>query len=120
MDKQKIQEGNILIAELIGGTCSNYADGSKGWIIPNLTKNGVDGDERNLKFHSSWDWFVPAFNKIQKMKLDIEYCDLILAWIRRDDHENAFKTLVNYINIVVYNKPIEINMKALKEHLKKN
>ncbi len=121
MDKQKIQEGNILIAELIGGTCSNYADGSKGWIIPNLTKNGVDGDERNLKFHSSWDWFVPAFNKIQKTKHDKEFCDLILAYVRHNDHENAFKTLVNYVNIVIYNKPIKSPLieaaKGLQKHL---
>lgn len=64
--EKEISEGNKLIAEFMGGVCSNYADGSKGWIIPNLTKNGVEGDEKSLKFHSSWDWLMPVVEKIGK------------------------------------------------------
>lgn len=64
--KQEIIEGNKLIAKFMGGTFSNYANNTKGWIIPNLTKNGVDGDENNLKFHSDWNWLMSVVEKIEQ------------------------------------------------------
>jgi hypothetical protein len=72
MTKDEIKSNNILIAEFMGGVCSNYNDGSKGWIIPNLTRNGVDGDENNFKFHSSWDWLMPVIEKIEN-GIDLGY-----------------------------------------------
>jgi len=121
MEKKKINEGNKLIAECLGYEYGWFIGGEKKekqWIHwKNDTKIKYT---RDLKYHSSWYWFVPAFNKIQKMKHDKEFCDLILAYVRHNDHENAFKTLVNYVNIVIYNKPIKVNvagLKDLKKHL---
>ncbi len=111
------------------GRCSNCSGYScAGFILKDMPidmfnqyKN-IDktfGDPIYPSYHDNWNLFIPAFNKIQKIKKDIDFCDLILAWVRHNDHENAFKTLVNYINIVIYNKPIEVNMEALKD-LKKH
>lgn len=73
MKSEEILNGNILIAKFMGGTCSNYANNTKGWIIPNLTKNGVDGDENNLKFHSYWSWLMPVVEKIGKTIIPKEW-----------------------------------------------
>lgn len=125
MEKKYIDDGNKLIAELLGwweeekGTWYKKTDCSV--IIAYSIHNNYP--HNNLPFHRSWDWFVPAFNKIQKIKHDMEFCDLILAYIRHNDHENAFKCLVNYINIVIHNKPIKSPLieaaKGLQKHLKK-
>ena len=113
MEEKKIQEGNKLIAETVGEKIDLNKWGEN-W------KN-VISQHNNISeipcYHSSWDWFVPAFHKIQKMEHDEKFCDLILAYVRHDDHVNAFKCLVNYINLVVLKK--EIKMKALDD-LKKH
>lgn len=110
--------------------CSGYECG--GYVLTDMPiemfnqyKN-IDktfGDPVYPRYDLSWDLFVPAFNKIQKMKQDKEFCDLILAYIRHNDHENSFKCLVNYINMVIYNKPIKSPLieaaKGLEKHLKK-
>lgn len=77
------------------------------------------GDSIYPSYHDDWNLFVTAFNKIQKIKHNKDFCDLILSYVRHNDHENAFKCLVNYVNIVVLNKPININVESLKEFLQK-
>lgn len=112
MDKKYIQEGNKLIAECLGYKYGWFIAGEKKekqWIHwENDTKVKYTDD---LQYHCSWDSFIPAFNKIQKIKHDKEFCDLILAYVRHNDNKNAFKCLVNYINMVIYNnKPIKISI----------
>ena len=76
MSKKEIIEGNKLIAEFMGWTCStriSYNDNRKVLYKPNGTifkygkltylhnKNPWDAP---LKFHSSWDWLMPVVEKI--------------------------------------------------------
>lgn len=118
MKQEYINEGNKLIAYMVGEKIDLNKWGEN-WkkIINQYTTNETPN------YHSSWDWFIPAFNKIQKIKHDKEFCDLILAYVRHNDHENAFKCLVNYINIVIHNKPIKSPLieaaKGLEKYLKK-
>ncbi len=112
------ESGNKMIAEFMGGKLykkeeNNHSFHTAPKNIPiELDSFMVIGD---LKYHSSWDWFVPAFHKAQKTKHDKDFCDLILAYIRHDDHINAFKSLINYIDLVVYGNPPKVNMEALKD-----
>lgn len=54
-------EGNKLIAEFMGGVY--YADCSRwGGNIPGY----CDSDE--LQYHTSWDWLMPVFEKIESTK----------------------------------------------------
>ena len=111
MEEKKIQEGNKLIAETVGEKIDLNKFGEN-WKKVISQHNKIS---EIPCYHSSWDWFVPAFNKIQKMKHDKDFCDLISSYIRFDDHENAFKCLINYIDLVVHNNPIKVNMEALKD-----
>jgi hypothetical protein len=110
MTEKEIIDGNRLIAEFMGGVCSNYGDGSKGWIIPSLTINGVDGDERKLKFHSDWNWLMLAWKKIAhdvyeyRHELSKEdymtghiFTKNMLSAFQKTDIESAWGNLVEFI-----------------------
>lgn len=74
--EQKIMEGNKIIAEFMGGI---YSENAAAWGFGNariehkefvfegkLYKNLVWAErfEKELKYHSSWDWLMPIIGKI--------------------------------------------------------
>lgn len=76
MAQEEILEGNKLIAEFMGGI---YSENAKAWgfgdariehkelvVRGKLYKNLVWAKkfEKDLKYHSSWDWLIPVINKI--------------------------------------------------------
>ena len=69
MEKDKILEGNKLIAEFMGGIYkSDKFTITEGYIwlpIENICRTS------NLKYHSSFDWLMPVVEKIGKMYEDL-------------------------------------------------
>lgn len=121
INKELISD-NILIAKFMNGTCINYANNTKGWIIPNLTNNGIDGDERNLKFNSDWNWLMMVIEKIEKTKgVTVQVaevgCRILLfgkdiAMTHSDTKIQAvYGSVVKYINYYneINNKNIKVN-----------
>jgi hypothetical protein len=69
MENEKINEGNVLIAEFMGEECHL----SRYYYLPqfghyrnsygNIEYNETFSDDQ-LKYHSSWDWLMPVVEKI--------------------------------------------------------
>ena len=75
MIKQKIIEGNKLIAEFMGYKLitPSMRKNPEMWNIsywenPEMKKisGKVLCSENNLRYHSSWDWLMPCIDKIEK------------------------------------------------------
>lgn len=67
MSEQEIIEGNRLIAEFIGMTIKegNWRESFTGWYRTNGFLNVEYIQEESLLFHSSLDWLIPVFERIQ-------------------------------------------------------
>ena len=61
---------NISIAEMLGATKINYANNSVGYLINGLTKNGIEGDPKNLKFHNDSNWQMFGLNQMYNKGYD--------------------------------------------------
>lgn len=93
MNEKQIYGGNKLIAETVGEKIDIGQWGENWKRVLNIHTNISEIPN----YHLSWDWFVPAFNKIQKIHFDKEMCELICSHIRLNQNMDAFKTLINYI-----------------------
>ncbi len=108
-----IEDGNKIIAKFMGakrtgnsvaiGRIGGVANEYKAKITEKITaifydKEGAWTDTKEMEFHKSWDWLIPAYNKVQKKYKDKEMNILMEAHIRFNNNLVAFRTLVNYIN----------------------
>ncbi len=86
MSEQEIIEGNKLIAEFMGAVTpktapeiiSSYIKNDEVWYGDNTTPNGQYESAFkifDLKYHSSWEWLMPVFEKIQYIT---DYCSDLL------------------------------------------
>ena len=83
------EEGNKLIADFMGWAHHESADYDK-------------HEMSQLRYHSSWDWFMPAYKKFisqQSMPMMgfIHHYQCISAWVSRVDIEESFNSLVRAI-----------------------
>ena len=134
MTEQEIIEGDKLIAEFMGNI---YSKNAEAWGIGNakiehkeLTIQGkvyknlvwAERFEKELKYHSSWDWLMPVVNKIESKGFDVFinglYCritDCGLTDLEIESGETTSKieavweTVVEFIKW--YNKEKEVTMK---------
>ncbi len=101
--EKEIQEGNKLIAEFMG-----YEIEQKYFItdISIARKNGEQYFASKLKYHSSWDWLMPAAKKsVDYVKVDTAGSRLqqdILRGTRLMDIEECWLAVVKFISW--YNK----------------
>jgi len=64
MSEQEITEGNKLIAEFMGGAIKgNIVTFNGGW--ENNNQHWITG----LQYHTSWDWLMPVYFKLRKIRL---------------------------------------------------
>lgn len=81
--KKEVEEGNRLIAEFMGAGIEPYPDGhfpgETGYRfkekMPLDAPDSTEGwwwNVNGLKFHSSWDWLMPAWVKFRDMKVPVE------------------------------------------------
>lgn len=74
LTQQKIEENNLFLAHLLDGTIEeHYEDDRKylwwageladKWRIEKLGKTGKNILASDLKFHQSWDWLMPVWEK---------------------------------------------------------
>lgn len=80
MIEEKILEGNKLIAEFMGlSYCDKYQ--YEGWYQNNEYNYRIC-DFNSLKYHSSWDWLIPAVEKIEHtMYVNIKGCHVTISSI---------------------------------------
>lgn len=64
MTQEEITEGNILIAEFMGGKKLVNNDGLFTYWGPD---NFQHESGEYLKYHSSWDWLMPVVEKIESL-----------------------------------------------------
>lgn len=107
-------EGNKLIAEFHGW---KYAEtpkkkGKGYWDFQEWGKAAFD--IRFMKYHSSWDWFLPAVKKLNKliqedkafkeMRFDWDIYESMRNWINDVELENAFSDFVTMLEWYNQNK----------------
>jgi hypothetical protein len=72
---QQIEEGNILIAEFVcgwkPGELFTWPSGGRGWA-----------NEKDFKYHTSWDWLMPVVEKISTIQFTDE------SWIGSEPYQN--------------------------------
>ena len=84
MTKEKILEGNKLIAEFLGYAYIPYTGGHSGrpcgWIIKNyklvdrkVPKLFLGKTTKDLLYHKSWDWLKPVIDKISDLTDEGKY-----------------------------------------------
>lgn len=118
MSNTEIQEGNKLIAEFTGmkkyyHSLKDNIDHEQTWYIDDPNKEIYTAD---LKYHSSWDWFMPAWEKFRKC-IDItgnptekyyqqysQHCQQIATAIAHITIEESFARLVKAIQWYNQNK----------------
>ncbi len=111
MKKEEILVGNKLIAEFIGAIHNGGSYYKFKENLPNFKTN--DWIETDLRFHSSWDWLIPAYNKARVSSYKVyDSFDVDKAHIKlwkgfnvknnKIDITRVFKSLVSYIKW--YNK----------------
>jgi len=116
MTEKEILKGNKLIAQFM----CDWSKEDNNWVFTSpITEQGIiwykeviKNSENNLKYHSSWNYIMPAYykwdnfysldNKIFGHYSGYEYlCDELDNAVTRYDIEDIFKQLV--INIEWYN-----------------
>lgn len=109
MNEQEIIEGNKTIAEFMGGKYArneNLTYEPKGcWenVEPNLFTREHPQDY-DLKYHSSWDWLMPALIKAVSMNEYFYYAELRGDYIKgypllcfSTDGEDGLKFSLTYL-----------------------
>ena len=99
MTQEEIIQGNKIIAEFMGGEIRR---GKKHEVVMNDSVDGPFVSERvtNLKYHTSWEWQVPAWSKaIQQYDLPRKsvYKVRYSAAIEGNNPQLGFKILVELI-----------------------
>lgn len=94
MNKQEVIDGNKLITEFLGYEQCGKAE----WEYTYWMIEGKSYMELELKYHSSWDWLMPAYKKFRgltgmKMPDWLSHCNTIENWIVRVNIEDAHKYL---------------------------
>jgi len=66
-----ISEMNEVIARFMGATLFEYVDG---YAVLDLTRDGINNKiyVYSLKYHSSYDWLMPVWNKFIDLTFDDE------------------------------------------------
>lgn len=98
MKESEILEGNKLIADFMGGI---YSENALAWgfgdariehkelvVRGKLYKNLVWAEkfEKDLKYHSSWDWLMPVVEKIE----NLNFCVTIGTSNRKDKSQRTY------------------------------
>lgn len=105
-----VNEGNELIMNFLGGSYSNYFDGTQGVTIP---KRGVvQGGIQELKYHSSYDWLIPVVEHI-----------VGLGWAFQlnshgIDNDAKFVNGDNYIQNVAWSTPLLATYNVVVDFIK--
>lgn len=98
MQEQEIIEGNKLIAEFMGG---KYIQEYDEWNF-HLTDFGYkigNGEEKALKFNSSWDWLMPVVEKIEQTKPFYSVSNEAKFWYD-DETDTVDKSRLQYVTII--------------------
>lgn len=103
-----IIEGNKIIALLVGSSCTNTDVGLFRFYYTN-TKSPVEKQynfyQEELKYHSSWDWLIPAHNKARELflklpkEIQIDFLGSGKTYIERHGFNNFFTTFENQYTI---------------------
>lgn len=89
-------EGNKLIAEFMGlSYCVKHM--YTGWY-KNHEHNHRICDYDGLKYHSSWDWLMPAIGKISNQCEEPEELDGLKYALLCDDINTAWVFVVDYLS----------------------
>lgn len=96
MEQQEIIDGNILIAEFMGGALKYVEESVTVRGDTHINKNTeVHGlrmpytsrmlHTSQLKFHSSWDWIMPVIEYIEEMGIEVQIHSHIFYTNKRND-----------------------------------
>jgi len=81
MKQNEILEGNKLIAEFMGMHIKESVDLYEHWIYPEskspFKHRNFTLDPSDLEYHLSWDWLIPAVEKIEKF--DNGVCSVLIT-----------------------------------------
>ena len=113
----KIEEGNKCIAEFI--ELGGFDDSRYGWLWHNPTSDNKKSSCFSLKFHSSWDWLMPACQKCKDIieksgdiqAIDIELMrakSLLLVSIQTFNIETVWLAVIKFIKCYNENKLLEL------------
>ena len=98
MNTEQIEEGNKLIADFTGNK-SFFTDEETFAIGKEREQHPFRYDDiSETKFHSSWDWLMPAVKKIQQLKI-AEFTNKkpVMAAIMDVEIESLWNSVVVFI-----------------------
>jgi hypothetical protein len=98
MDNKQIEKGNKLILLFMGGIIGSSTEYPTGEIIVHSIHLGdkqINDFINETKYHKSWDWIMPAVEKIKDIdnEADIEMAKM-LEFFKDDEECNIFHTSI--------------------------
>jgi hypothetical protein len=117
MTEQEIIEGHKLIAILDGWKLKGEPEYTKPYSIfekyfddsgypkqiPFTNPNGEVYEDftKLMKYHTSWDWLMPAWYKFRGLSLPYELCHLHANYCARISQQIAYGTIANVYPVLV-------------------
>ena len=110
MTEQEIIDNNRIIAEFMGAKPCKQHPNTQLFLTIKDNKNPSLQYWHLLKYHTSWDWLIPVFNKVYSTRGYMEY---IRKYNVYDDGIviDTFKILVSYKRIIHFIKWYNTNIK---------